>query len=149
MSSYKKVKPDSSAVQSHLGILQDIITRMASNSSNCKNWCITLVSAILVIIADKNQPNYIWIALIPILLFFFLDSYYLGLERGFRATYNHFVSKLHNSTATTQDLFVIRPPKGFKLWGTTLGSAFSPAVLPFYGILAITVVLARYLIFKP
>lgn len=149
MSSYKKVKPESSAVQSHLGILQDIITRMASNSSNCKNWCITLVSAILVIIADKNQPNYIWIALIPILLFFFLDSYYLGLERGFRTTYNHFVSKLHNSTATTQDLFVIRPPTGLKLCNIIFGSAFSPAVFPFYGILATTVALARYLIFKP
>lgn len=143
-----KLKLDSSAVQSYLGILQDIITRMANNSSNCKNWCITLVSAILVIIADKNQPNYALIALIPVVLFLFLDAYYLGLEKGFRNSYNHFVHKLKKNTATTTDLFVITPPSCSQLFCNILESLRSPSIYPFYIILGGTIVLARHLIFK-
>lgn len=56
---------ESTAVQSYLNILQTIINRMATNSANCKTWCVTLVSAILVIIVDKGKADYIWITLIP------------------------------------------------------------------------------------
>ena len=77
-------KENSEAVQSHLSILQSVIQRMASNSSSSKAWCITLVSAVLVIVADKGKPDYAYISFIPILLFLFLDAYYLALEKGFR-----------------------------------------------------------------
>jgi carbon starvation protein CstA len=91
---------DSPSVQSYLGILQGVITRMATNSANAKAWCVALVSAIVVIIADKGRPEYVWISCVPIVLFFALDAYYLGLERLFRDVYNGFVRKLHEGTAT-------------------------------------------------
>lgn len=34
---------ESSAVQSHISMLQGVINRMAENSANCKNWTVTLV----------------------------------------------------------------------------------------------------------
>lgn len=148
MLSSNQFQPESSAVQSYLGILQGIITRMANNSSNCKTWCITVVSAILVVIVDKKQPSYVLIALIPVLLFFFLDTYYLALERGFRDVYNDFVQKLHNNAVTTQDLFEVKPLRDFSLYKTILKAAFSPAIAPFYGILTLTAVLAHSLIVK-
>lgn len=79
-----KVDFESGAVQSYLGILQGVINRMASNSAGCKTWCITLVSAITTVIADKSNSSYVWVALVPISLFLFLDAYYLGLEQRFR-----------------------------------------------------------------
>lgn len=82
-------REDSQAVQAHLGIMQDVIQRMASNSASCKTWCITLVSAILVVVADKGKPEYAWLALIPTVLFFALDAYYLALEKMFRLSYNN------------------------------------------------------------
>jgi hypothetical protein len=97
--------PESSSVQSYLNILQNIISRMAGNTANCKTWCITLVSGIFVIIADKGKPNYAWIALIPIILFFFLDAYYLGQERAFCAIFNDFVRRMHAGAAGATDLF--------------------------------------------
>ena len=72
-------REDSPGVQAHLGISQSVIQRMASNSASCKAWCITLVSAILVIVADKGNPQYALIAIIPTALFLILDSYYLAL----------------------------------------------------------------------
>lgn len=87
---------DSTSVQSHLTILQNVIQRMASNSTACKTWCITLVSAVLVIVADKGKPDYAFISFLPIIVFAFLDAYYLTLERSFRVRYDDFVNKLHD-----------------------------------------------------
>jgi len=59
----KIVNLDSPAVQSYLTILQDVIGRMASNSAGAKTWCIALVSAIIVVIADKGEPGYVFMLL--------------------------------------------------------------------------------------
>lgn len=136
------------SVQSHLTILQAVITRMASNSASCKAWCITLTSAILVVVADKSKPDYAFIAMIPISLFFFLDAHYLALERLFRDKYNCFIRRLHEGKATIDDVFVVGTETG--LWGTlwaTAKAAFSISVLPFYGVLYVMVEIARRLIF--
>ena len=68
----KRADINSQAVQSHLSITQSVIQRMATNSSACKAWCITVVSAILVIVADKGKSQYAYIAIIPNILFFVL-----------------------------------------------------------------------------
>ena len=141
-----KVTPDSNSVQSYLNILQGIITRMATNSANCKTWCVSLVSAILVVIADKNKPNYAWITLIPIVLFFLLDSYYLGQERNFREIYNNFVKELHSGEVATDKLFVLKPPKGINVVNLLFSSSLSFSVYPFYLTLVLTVIIARFLI---
>lgn len=90
----------SPSVQTHLGILQNVIVRMASNSTAAKTWCITIVSAILVVVADKKKPDYALLALIPLILFMALDAYYLAMEKGFRNAYNSFIRRLHAGTLT-------------------------------------------------
>ena len=94
---------ESPSVHSYLQILQSAISRMASNSISCKTWCIALVSAILISVPHEDltsNDNRILIAAIPIVLFFFLDSYYLVMERGLRAKYDEFVEKIHSGSAT-------------------------------------------------
>jgi hypothetical protein len=103
------IKENSSAVQAHLNLTQSVIQRMATNSSSCKAWCITLVSAILVIVADKGKPQYAPIALIPAFLFMVLDSYYLALEKSFRNSYNLFIDRLHHREIEPNDLYAITP----------------------------------------
>src|SRR5947209_4040377 len=109
MSEDSEYKENSQAVQAHLGLLQSVIQRMASNSSSCKAWCIALVSAVLVLVADKGKPEYAWIAVIPTLLFLTLDAYYLALERSFRDSYNAFIEKLHRSRIEPADLYAVVP----------------------------------------
>jgi hypothetical protein len=130
MTEHVAFKENSQAVQSHLTILQAVIQRMANNSSSSKAWCITLVSAILVIVADKGKPQYAWITVIPTLLFLVLDAYYLALEKGFRNAYNSFIRKLHSETLSADDLFVVVPQGG--LFGLFARSIFSFSVWPFY-----------------
>ena len=140
-----KIEIDSTAVQSYLGILQGVINRMAANSSGAKTWCIALVSAMIVIIADKGKPELIWISAFPILLFVFLDAYYLGLEKRFRDRYNEFIQKLHGGTADVEDLFIVTPDHGWRVFASGTGKAVgSLSVWPFYGLLAIMLLLVRY-----
>lgn len=140
-----KVNPESSVVQSHLSIMQDVINRMASNSTGCKTWCITLVSAILIVIADKSKPQYTWIALIPSLLFLILDAYYLGLEKGFRNSYNTFIDKLHNDTITKEDMYAMQSKSNmFQLF---LKAVISFSVWPFYlTLIAMIALVEKYII---
>lgn len=140
-----KVKIDSPGVQSYLEILQGVINRMASNSSGCKTWCIALVSAIVVIIADKGKPQLVWISIFPVFLFLFLDSYYLSLEIRFRDRYNGFIKKLHADEATIEDLFIVTPGKGFNsIAKSFIKALFSLSVWPFYGLLVAMMFIMRF-----
>ena len=131
--------PNSEAVRAHLAILQDVIRRMAANSAACKNWCVILAAAMLVLVARTDTPAYALLALIPTLLLGGLDAYYLALEQSFRRSYNDFVAKLHRGELVITDLYVVRPgsPIPRQMWT----SIRSTAVWPFYGPLAVMIIL--------
>jgi hypothetical protein len=141
--------PESSAVQAHLNILQGIISRMASNSASCKTWCITLILAIFVTIAAPGKLEYIWIAWFPTIVFLLLDAYYLGQERAFRQSYNHFVDRMHQGIATRSDLFVVAPLKGFNVVKETFSAIRSFAIYPFYLTLIAGIAIAQFLLSHP
>ena len=135
---------DSAAVQAHLNIAQSVIQRMASNSASCKAWCITLVSAILVIVADKGKPHYALIAVVPTLLFLVLDTYYLALERCFRQSYNNFIEKLHAGRVVATDLYAVTPTGS--IVKTFLKSLWSFSIWPFYATLGVMIWLAKRIV---
>ena len=106
------------------------VQRMASNSASCKTWCITLVAAILVIVADKGKPASALIAAIPTVLFLVLDTYYLALEKCFRDSYNEFIDKVHSGRVLAADLYAVTP-KG-SLPRSFARSLRSFSIWPFY-----------------
>lgn len=124
------INEESPSVQAHLQIYQNIISRMASNSSTAKTWCITLVSAILVVVADKGKPDLALLASLPIVLFLFLDGYYLLMENRFRGQFNNFVKKLHESLLTIADLYAVQPDQNSTEY--VLKVVCSVSILPFY-----------------
>ncbi|MEW8048481.1 MAG: hypothetical protein AB2805_18520 [Candidatus Thiodiazotropha sp.] len=137
---------ESASVQSHLSIMQSVIQRMSANSTSCKAWCITIVSAILVLIADKNKPELAWLALLPTFLFLALDAYYLALEKAFRSSYNNFIKKLHNHELYSADLYSVAPVGNMS--SHQIDSLKSFSVWGFYGALFILVVLAKELVLR-
>ena len=135
------INAESSAVQAHLAILQGVIQRMSENSRSCKVWCVTLVSAILVLVARTGEPRHALLALAPVALFLLLDAYYLALERAFRKSYDSFVAKLHSGDLAEADLYAVKPiGMGVRLVGACL---ISFSVWLFYAILTVTIALAR------
>lgn len=133
---------DSPAAQSHLSMVQGVISRLASNSSACKAWAIGLVSAIVLVVADRGHPDLLIVAGIPVLLFLVLDAYYLGLERRCRSSYETFVRRLHAGEATVDDAFVLAPrPRGLDAIKEAYSAISSFSVYPFYVTLAFMVYL--------
>ena len=74
--------------EKHLEFIQNIVTRMNTNSFQIKGWAVTIVSALLAIYASSRNEYFILAAIFPAVVFWFLDSYYLSQERKFRGLYN-------------------------------------------------------------
>ncbi len=77
-------------------------------------------------------------------MFFFLDCFYLGLEKYFRDEYKNFIDKLKTSSFDFDDIYNI---KGLGLCDKicyTLKGTWSCSTTPFYMIFAILI----YIILK-
>lgn len=132
---------ENTAIQNYLSTLQGVINRMAANSASCKNWCVSIVSAILVFSTSTKQPQSMWVALIPCILFAWLDAYYLSIERQVVQLYRDAVKKVQNNSITVDDLYNIKiNTRGFKGFGNSLTAFNSPSILPFYVLTAISII---------
>ena len=122
-----------------LKLTQDIIKRMALNSFLIKGWTITLVIATLLLKGDKFQAL---IAFIPILVFWYLDAYFLWLERLYRRLYDWI--RLNRLT-TDEHLFDMDYRRFIKDEQPKLRIMFSITLGLFYG--SIFVLTLLYVIF--
>lgn len=83
-----------------IDIIQDIIKRMASNSFMIKGWSLTLV--IVTLLLKGAEMYQVWLAFIPLLVFWFLDAYFLWQERMYRKLYEWVIK---NRLKTEEYLF--------------------------------------------
>ena len=90
----------------HLEFIQDVITRMNSNSFQMKGWMVAIVSAILAIFASTKNHDFVLVGILPTLIFWFLDAYYLWQERKFRGLYNDVAGITKDNKIA---LFAMRP----------------------------------------
>lgn len=81
----------------HLNMIQEVIKRMGSNAFLVKGWSITLVSALIALSITNKRIEIAYLAIIPALIFWGLDAYWLWQERLFRALYNHVRSATQGS----------------------------------------------------
>lgn len=133
-----------SSVQTHVQIMQAVIRRMAKNSSACKLQCIVTVATSLILVAQIERPEYIWITLLLTFIFLILDIRYLTLEQRFRDSYKSFVKKLAKGRLTRCDLYIVKPSSKPRTCFRSLGS-FS--IWLFYGAIFIMILVAWYLIY--
>ena len=73
----------------HLEFIQNVITRMNTNSFQIKGWSIVVASALLAIYASTKDNYFFLVAVFPTLIFWFLDAYYLNQERKFLILDHH------------------------------------------------------------
>lgn len=134
----------------HLEFIQSNIARMNQCSFQMKGWMITVVSALLALFAASidnvtgtGNNIFIFVAVVPTLIFWFLDSFYLQQEMKFRGIYNDIVADLNDDK--------------IKLFSMPLGNydgckycllhiMFSKTEAPLYLIVAIGLVVAGFLL---
>lgn len=75
----------------HLGFIQGAINRMAGNSFFCKGWAVTLFSALSAFVVSAEGSHVLcvpWLLAAAVLVFWWMDSWYLRMERLFRRLYD-------------------------------------------------------------
>lgn len=125
----------------HLEFIQNVITRMNTNSFMIKGWAITLISALFALAAGGTNRSYALVAYIPLPVFWALDAFFLSKERQYRDLYDHVRTLDENKI----DFNMSTKPfeKNCSLWAS---SAFSRTLLSFYGILFLSTLVVMYLI---
>ena len=116
-------------------LIQDIIKRMAFNSFMIKGWAITLVVVVLLL---KRAEYQVWIAFIPLLVFWFLDAYFLWQERLYRKLYEWVVN---NRLKTDEYLFDMNAYRFKEEVQSKLRIMFSITLGWFYGSIAILIMI--------
>jgi hypothetical protein len=122
-------------------LIQEIIKRMASNSFLIKGWSVTLVVATLLLKGDKHHAL---IAFIPLLVFWFLDAYFLWQERLYRKLYNWVVE---NRLKSDEHLFSMNAYCFKDKVQSKLRIMFSVTLGSFYGSIAVLTLLYTIYLF--
>ena len=110
----------------HLNMIQGVISRMSGFSASAKNFCIT-INAALIAVAFQRQV--LWLggsALMVVVLFCLMDSYYLSLERRYRALYEDVAARPLDAESDMS--LKARGPT----WRCFGDSILSVSVFPFY-----------------
>lgn len=93
----------------YLQMMQDNITRMATNSANAKTWLVTIIAALLAIVSNiADFGSWLLLAVVPILVFWYLDAYYLNIERGLRNREQRFINILKGIDLSDEDESTIK-----------------------------------------
>ena len=71
----------------HLNMIQAVISRMGNNSFSLKGWSVLIMVAVYAF-AGKSNARAVIVTLIPLIVFWFIDTYYLMLERLYRKLYD-------------------------------------------------------------
>jgi hypothetical protein len=131
----------------YIDLLQQNINRMASNSASCKTWVVGMISALFAIQAIKEMTCLFLITIFPIVLFYFLDSYYLGLEKRFIKLETDLVNHIKmNKDEDYKDMYNLNPQTIGNDFRYTWKGMRSYSTWPFYGILILFVVVIFWFI---
>lgn len=125
--------------QKHLEFVQSIISRMAGNLFFLKGWTVTLMAGLFALATKDSDSRFVFIAYLPVFVFWFLDGFFLSQERLFRNLYKD-VTKLKD-----KDIDFSMDTSKYKVYfkNTWIASTFSRTLILFYLslLLAMTVII--------
>lgn len=131
-----------------IDLIQACISRMAHNSFLIKGWAISIIVIGFALLEKKVEPWTIGlIMLIPLISFWWLDSFFLFIETRYRALYNwviiqrplNNIDHLYNLNPHRSDIPVKNKRNNKDV--TQLSVMFSKTLIPFYLVPLITVII--------
>lgn len=127
----------------HLSFIQSIISRMGNNSFLVKGWSITLVAATFALSAKDSNPKLIIMTYFPVIIFWFLDGFFLHQEKLFRKLYEKVASNSIPSSLFTLDTKTVSRDVACQI-----RVLFSGTLLAFHGVIISLVTLAIFILMK-
>jgi len=125
----------------HLEFIQNVITRMNSNSFLIKGWAMTLVSALFALAAKDSNINFVLVSYVVIPVFWVLDGFFIATERQYRDLYAEVAKKTESDIDFNMNASEYNT--GNRTW---LAGIFSKTLIPFYGISIVATLLVIFLI---
>lgn len=147
-----------------MNLLQENITRMANNSANCKNWLVAIIAGALAVSFVKENalylPRILTLLISVTWLFYFLDCFYLGIERRMKDAEKAFVKACQVEKGEPEKLFMTFSDKvpedeevnkivkwatsrWKQLWGA-ICALDSLSTTPFYATILIVLYVTKY-----
>lgn len=129
----------------HLELIQGVINRLSTNSILLKGWSVVLVSALFALSVVDSRGALVLVAVIPVAVFWGLDGFFLLQEQLYRKLYDHVrVQSDENvdfSMAAASFCSDLRPEDK----PTWIKATFSKTLIPFHGVLLLSVLGVMYL----
>ena len=119
----------------HLEMIQGIVNRLSTNSFLLKGWSVVSISALIAVAIDKGNYQFALVALLPSLILWGLDGYFLWHEWAFRQLYDA-VRKLDGKKVDfSMDVSAVS--LGWQGW---IRKTFSKTLIIFHGAITGTIV---------
>ena len=135
-------------LEKEIDLIQSCISRMAQNSFIIKGWLITLVTVILALLPEKVDAKILCgVILVATLCFWYLDAYFLRLERLYRWKYEWVITNRGNNCSYLYDL----NPMNREMWlldkkgkvknpPSIIRVMFTKSLIPLYAIILVVAV---------
>jgi hypothetical protein len=132
---------DNETLHKEIDLIQALINRMAQNSFLLKGWAITIIVGVLALTKDTlvttDITYFSLVLLIPLVVFWYLDAFYLHKERCYIELYNWVIENRDTSEEFKYDLNYRRFEKDA---GSIWKVMKSDTLLVFYGITAVILI---------
>ena len=132
---------DKETLHKEIDLIQGVINRMANNSFLLKGWTITIIVAVLALTKDTLVTNdvtyFSLILLIPLVVFWYLDAFFLHKERCYIKLYDWVIE---NRLKTEEFQYNLNYRRFEKKVDSILKIMWSDTLLTFYGITALILI---------
>jgi hypothetical protein len=133
---------DKETLHKEIDLIQVVINRMASNSFMLKGWLISLIAVVLALSKDSLFIcNLIFVCSIlcfPILIFWYLDAFFLHREKCYRALYEWVIK---NRMSSNENIYSLDYRPFQKQVKSQFRIMFSQTIFPFYGLSLIILII--------
>ena len=124
----------------HLEMIQGVINRLSTNSFLLKGWSVVLVSALFALSSAGPNRAFIFLAYIPVIIFWGLDGYFLSEERKYRKLYDRVRGLEESDIDFSMDTTSVN--HGIAGW---VGATVSKTLVPFHGVLITAIIVVMVL----
>lgn len=125
----------------HLDYIHNTINRMSNNSFLIKGWTISIVSVIFIFSDDEMNGNFLLISAVAVIIFWYLNGFFLQQERKFRALFNEIRKLSENDINFSMSTEEYKSGKYHLVSGI-----FGKTIWPFYLAILIMIILGKYVI---
>lgn len=132
--------------QKHLELIQGVINRLAGNSFTVKGWSVALGSGLFALTAAVQQSQgderLLYIPLLPVLIFWVLDGFFLWQEKLYRKLYKKVRLQKEKNVDFSMETDEFKTGAERETW---IGAVISQTIWPFHLVVIMAVLLAKCL----